>query len=271
MDTEARLIEPICTFEDHPGYRVFRSEKFPNFYGGNGIDIDDPGGVSLAGWEEIFHRHFDPARYVHTTFHFPDKPAFAPLIGEARLARYNVVERTAYMFLDHTRECRDAPAGYEIRRVESEEEWEMMARFAEASYVDGDWYDPAAKGPDRLFEKRRFTSEAIGIEWFYIARVGHSEMLAQLGIFSHGGICRLQDVETAAAHRRKGLATALVGFAARHAIETLGMGGLALCADTDYHAIDLYRRLGFVECGESVELMKYPVRNPLHLDVEGGS
>ena len=96
-------------------------------------------------------------------------------------------------------------------------------------------------------------------------------MMAKLGIFSHGGICRLQDVETAVAHRRRGLASALVSFAARHALDTLGAGGLALCADADYHAIDLYRRLGFVECGQSVELMKYPVRNPLHLGSTTGS
>ncbi len=141
----------------------------------------------------------------------------------------------------------------------------MMARFAEESYTDSDWYDPAYTGPDRLFQKLRFTTGKIGIEWFYLTPVGRREILAKLSVFEHGGICRLQDVETAAAHRRNGCASALVSFAARHAIETLGTVGLALAADSDDHAVDLYAKLGFIECGGSITLMKYPVRNPLHL------
>ncbi len=265
MATEMRLLEPICEFERHDGYLVYRSSRFPNYYGGNGIEIADPAGISLAGWEGIFAQHFDGARFLHTTFHFPDEPAFASLVDEAREARYNVVEVVSYMFLDATRSCVPIPDGYEVRRVETDEEWGMMARFAEESYADGDWYDPTYTGPDRLFEKLRFTTEKIGIEWFYLTPVGRREILAKLGVFRHGEICRLQDVETASAHRRRGFASALVSFAARHAIETLGTAGLALAADSDYHAVDLYAKLGFVACGGCVMLMKYPVRNPLHL------
>jgi len=265
MATEMRLLEPICEFEEHDGYRVYRSPLFPNYYGGNGIEITDPAGSSLTEWERIFARHFDGARFLHTTFYMPDEPAFAPLADAARAAGYNVVETVSYMFLDTTRACVPIPDGCEVRRIETEDDWAMMARFAEESYADGDWYDPAYTGPDRLFEKLRFTTGKIGIEWFYLTPAGSREILAKLGVFQHGGICRLQDVETAPAHRRRGYATALVSFAARYAIETLGTAGLALAADSDYHAVDLYTKLGFVGCGGSVMLMKYPVRNPLHL------
>jgi ribosomal protein S18 acetylase RimI-like enzyme len=86
--------------------------------------------------------------------------------------------------------------------------------------------------------------------------------MAKLGIFQHAGIARLQQVDTGKEFRRQGLATALVSFAIDHAINRLGTAGLALAADRDYYAIDLYRRLGFVEAGFGATLMKYPIKNP---------
>ncbi len=97
MATEMRLLEPICEFEEHDGYMVYRSPLFPNFYGGNGIEITDPAEISLAEWEGIFAGHFDGARFLHTTFSIPDESAFAPLADAARAARYNVVETISYM------------------------------------------------------------------------------------------------------------------------------------------------------------------------------
>gem|GEM_PF-1568757 len=261
FSTEMRLLEPICTFQRLDGYNVYRSDRFPSYYGGNGIQIGDPGAGSLREWEEIFRSHFEPGRFEHTTFTFPLRDRFLPLMEQARSAGYHV-ETDAYMFADSTDCCHPLPEGVEIRRIETEEDWEDLARFEEATYVDGDWYDPDYTGPDRLFEKKRFTSEAIGIDWFGLVRPGGRELLARLGIFQHNGICRLQDVETAEEHRRRGLAGALVSFAIEHAITTLGTAGLALSADLDYHAIDLYRNLGFREVGEYVEMMNYPVRNP---------
>lgn len=262
LSTEMRLLEPICSFSEQDGYSVYRSEQFPNYYGGNGITIHQPGDRSLAEWESIFCGYFDPERFCHTTFTFAAARAFEPIIQQAIEAEYNMVERTAYMFVDHAADAVPIPEEYVVRRVASEDDWEGMHEVNNESYREGDYYDPNYTGPDRLFEKKRFTSEKIGIEWFYISPRDSQEMLATLGIFQHNGICRLQEVETRKQYRRRGLASALVSFAIRRAIDTLGTEGLALCADTDYHAIELYRRLGFVEVGETVMLMKYPIRNP---------
>ena len=91
-------------------------------------------------------------------------------------------------------------------------------------------------------------------------------MLAKLGIFMHKSVARLQDVRTARTHRRLGLASYLVSFAIDHALTKLGAKRLALMADIDYYAIDLYRKLGFRDVGEHVTLMKYPVVNPAYGD-----
>lgn len=261
LSTEMRLLEPICEFIEIEGGSLFRSSRFRNYYGGNGITLHDPLGRSLVEWEEVFAGFFDPSLYEHTTFLFPREERFGRLIDEARAAGYHVSFDT-YMFVDNTDLCRPIPPELELHRVQSEREWEKLAEFRSASYEGGDWYDPEYDGPDRLFEKTRFTSEQVGIDWFYLAGRGEEEMLASLGLFTHNGICRLQDVETAEAHRRKGLASVLVSAAIDRAINVLGTRGVALCADSDYHAVDLYHKLGFVDVGDAVTLMKYPVKNP---------
>jgi GNAT superfamily N-acetyltransferase len=257
LATELRLLEPICTFEEHPGYLVYRSELFRNYYGGNGIEILDPTGMSLAEWEAISRRYFDPARFVHTTFTFADRPEFKAIADEAEHAGYNV-ERNVYMYLDTVDNCRAVPAELEVCTVGTEEEWGELAAFEQRDYVGADWNDPSYTGPDRLFEKKRFISDAIGIEWFLLKRRGEPEILSKLGIFVHNGIARLQDVATARDQRRKGYAGYLVGFAVSHALQTLGARGAALLADSDYHAVTLYEKLGFARVGSGITLMRYP-------------
>jgi GNAT superfamily N-acetyltransferase len=264
IDTEMRLLEPICDFIPGDGYRVFRSERFPNYYGGNGIDILELNGRKLADWESISKTYFDPNRFKHTTYCFAWHEIFTELMQEAVAAGYHV-ERSTLMDVDHMDNCRLPPPEFEIMRVVSEDDWLRFQRFEEADYFDQDWYDPDYTGPNRLFEKTRFTSEAIGIDWYYLRERGEEEMLAKLGIFMHNGVARLQDVRTARTHRRLGLASYLVSFAIEHALTTLGAGRLALLADLDYYAIDLYRKLGFRDVGEHVTLMKYPVVNPAYV------
>ena len=100
------------------------------------------------------------------------------------------------------------------------------------------------------------TSAAIEIQWFYVSQLESDEILAIAGIFKCGDICRLQDVVTAKAWRRQKLASMLVSFLVKRALECTK--GLACLAVADYIAIDLYKKLGFRECGNSVSLMKYP-------------
>jgi len=258
LSTEDRLLEPICVFSSHDGYRVYQSEMFRNYYGGNGIAIDDPLGRSLDEWETLFVDHFPRDRYEHCTFTFPREPAYADLVEQARRKGYHV-ETYSYLFVDTTDHCRDLPAGLHIHPVIKEEDWERLGAFGRAETADEDWNDPEAT-EDRLFEKTRFTSQAVGIEWFFLAEEGNDTILASLGLFTHNGIARLQDVRTAATQQRRGLATALLSFAIRRAIDTLGVAGVAVCADIDYHAIDLYRKLGFIDHGEGVCLMWYRSR-----------
>lgn len=259
ISTEDRLLEPICEFSTHAGFRRYHSEQFRNYYGGNGIAIDEPGDSTIDDWEARFLEFFPRDRFVHYTFTFPHEPAYEGLMRQARERDYHV-DTYSFLFVDNADLCGDLPTGYHIRTVTDEADWNRLGEYGRAETMGEDWSDPDAT-EDRLFEKTRFTSEAIGIEWFVVSEDGSSEICSSLGLFTHNGIARLQDVRTAKRHQRRGLATGLLSYAIRRAIETLGVAGVAVCADTDYYAIDLYRKLGFIDQGEAVCMMRYPKFN----------
>jgi ribosomal protein S18 acetylase RimI-like enzyme len=84
-------------------------------------------------------------------------------------------------------------------------------------------------------------------------------MHAGLGIFAAGpGLARFQSVDTHPAHRRRGLATYLLLAAADHARARLGARTLVIAADPGYHAIDIYRSVGFQERSRLVQMERGP-------------
>jgi ribosomal protein S18 acetylase RimI-like enzyme len=86
-------------------------------------------------------------------------------------------------------------------------------------------------------------------------------LLSSLGIVADGsGLARFQSVETRPDARRRGLASALVHKAGHLA---LGRGArrLVIVADPEYHAIGIYRSLGFREAETQVQLTRRPHSN----------
>ena len=252
--TEDRLLEPICEFQEKDGYTVFKSETFPNFWGGNGLKLTGSANRSLDDWETTFSEHFDSNVFRHKTFSFDEKDEFKHLKEQATSKNYKI-EITTSMVATDDRQSRPLEENFVIHPVATESDWNRLCVFYDDTSKDEDWYEESV-GTRELFDKTRRTSDAIGIDWFYVSQSGCNDILAKAGIFKCGDICRLQDVMTAKPWRRKKLASMLVSFLIRRALKDTK--GLACLAVADYYAIDLYRKLGFQECGNSVCLMKYP-------------
>ena len=71
-------------------------------------------------------------------------------------------------------------------------------------------------------------------------------LVSQMGLFAGGpGLARFQSVETDPQHRRRGLAGSLVWHVSRYGFEALAARTLVMVADPGYHALELYRSLGF--------------------------
>lgn len=270
LQTEDRLLEPICNFSNFQDYTFYKSQEFPHYYGGNGLHILSNEGRVLRDWENLFHKHFDKNLAKHFTFTFERGEETEPLLKSAQSAGYNV-EIDAYMACQSLQNVVEIPAEFEIKKIETIEDWGRFAIFYDEVSKDYDWYRPGA-GTEELFAKTRKTSEQIGIDWFCISRKGSHNLLGKLGIFRHKDIYRLQDVVVHKPYRRQKLATYLMSFALERSLGLLGGRALALIADVDYHAIELYEKLGFNKYGESVCLMKYPeiktTRSALDLEME---
>ena len=86
-------------------------------------------------------------------------------------------------------------------------------------------------------------------------------LLSSLGVVSdRAGLARFQAVETHPEARRRGLASALVHRAGATALAR-GATTLVIVADPDYHAIGIYRALGFAESETQVQLTRVPGRD----------
>nr|WP_269328742.1 GNAT family N-acetyltransferase [Kineosporia babensis] len=101
-----------------------------------------------------------------------------------------------------------------------------------------------------------------------IAEAGHGawfgafvdgELVCGAGLFSDGsGLARFQNVETHPSFRRRGLANALVHQLGTWGLAQLSASRLVVVADPGYHAIDMYRNLGFEDAEHQVLLQRPP-------------
>lgn len=252
--TERRLREPLCSLEYADAYCVYKSEQFPGYYGANGVEILRNNGRTLHDWERVFEQYFTADIYQHKTFSYSRGNAPETLVEEARQAGYDVVQVDAWMYAREPLLDTDLPMGLQVGCITSATDWELYRTFFHDVNKEESWYTPS--GCDNLFRKTRYVSDVVGIQWFYLAE--GKVLTAVIGVFLHKGIARLQGVVTHPLWRRRGLATHLLCYVFAHAKHTLCADAVALCADVDYIAIDLYKKMGFVAVGETVELMKFP-------------
>jgi ribosomal protein S18 acetylase RimI-like enzyme len=141
----------------------------------------------------------------------------------------------------------------QLRPLETAADWRQAIELGLAADAEFSGQPGERTYMERRMAAVRRVCEAGHGSWFGAFRDG--EMVAGLGIFATGrGVARFQAVDTHPAHRRQGLATHLLFAAAEHARTSLGARTLVIAADPDYHAIEIYRSLGFRERGRQLQL-----------------
>jgi ribosomal protein S18 acetylase RimI-like enzyme len=83
--------------------------------------------------------------------------------------------------------------------------------------------------------------------WYVAIDRSNGAVVAGCGVVATGARGRFQAVDTVPSHRRRGIASALVAHAAADASARHALDSLVIVADPDYHAIGIYRSLGFTE------------------------
>jgi ribosomal protein S18 acetylase RimI-like enzyme len=235
------------------GYLMVRSPSNPAHYWGNLLIFDQPPVPGdRARWEELFAAEFaDEPRAVHRCFAWDVNGDLLGVADEEFVAHGYDLERsvglvaTPAQIREHPRanqevhvRALDAQPGADERWWNEVVEMQVTARdrqrFAAESY--------RAFSRARLDDLRR--TFAAGSGAWYVAIAG-DEVVGSLGIVVTDGRGRYQAVDTALAHRRRGICSRLVAEAARHAVETYGARQLVIVADPEYHALGIYESVGF--------------------------
>jgi ribosomal protein S18 acetylase RimI-like enzyme len=240
---------------DRGRYTVVRTPANPDYWWGNFVLLPRPVRAGDGGrLMEIFCAEFPDAQ--HRTF---GVDGTAGTVGDrATIKKLGLgVEINAVMTAGGLREPGPpASAGAIVRRLSADEDWEQAAALRIAVY------ELAGQLEQRDFTSRQFGEARECCErgegaWFGAFVDGH--VVASLGLLrAWPGTARYQNVETHADHRRRGLASALLYESSVWARDALEAETVVIVADPAYHAIDVYRSLGFEEVERQVQLERAP-------------
>ena len=219
--------------DDRGDHLVVTTPSEPTYHWGNFVLVTDPGAVDdAARWLTTFEAALPGARHraVGLVAEPVDRIAW-PAVG-LQLEHEDVLATG-----DGGPERRPLAPGYQVREIGGDEDWEQVAAGTDGAT------------PARLeFARRRSATRRAmaerGVAAFFGA-YADGVLAASLGIVDCGaGIFRYQDVQTAAEHRRRGLASHLAGVAADWAAAR-GCRQWVIIAEAGSDAGRLYRSLGF--------------------------
>ncbi|WP_245666013.1 GNAT family N-acetyltransferase [Actinoplanes subtropicus] len=225
--------------EERPGYLVVRTPSNPGFWWGNFVLLADP--PTRADGLAVFAAEFPEAGHVAIGVDGTDG-----VLGDdlGLTAEVNSVLTAQHL--------REPSAGIAVRALRGDDDWRQALDLRLACY-----YETPTPGELRFVElqvaEQRRLCEAGHGTWYGAFVEGRVRSGA--GLFRDGDLARFQSVETHPGFRRRGLASAVLGHAARH---EPGARTLVIVADPDDQAIRLYRALGFAETEHQVQLYRGP-------------
>ena len=239
--------------EDHEDHLVVRSPQQPDFFWGNFVLVTQEDAVDDARrWVGVFHAAFPDAGWV--AIGLPRMPGarddWSALGLELEL---DEVLTTATL-----PRLTPLPPGYTVRRLGGPD-WEQDLARAAAANERADEHDPTAFlrfARGELQARQELSRRGVGA-WF--GAFADGVLVADLGIVRCGRAARYQDVSTDEAHRRRGLASHLLGVAAAWAADG-GCEQWVIVTEATNPAGRVYRSLGFTPDAGAVQAYRRPPR-----------
>jgi ribosomal protein S18 acetylase RimI-like enzyme len=228
--------------EQHPTYVVVRTPDNPGYRWGNFVLLRRaPLRRDLGLVEELFTRELPGIGHRAFGVDSPDgRVSELAAFAEAGYAVEASVVLTATRVLPPPRpNTRTA-----FRPLSGDDDW------AQRVSLDVACHDGGAIGFDdftrlKATAERRLT-EAGHSAWY--GAFDDGRLVATMGIVRAGNrVARFQEVQTHPEARGRGVGGSLVHAAGTDAFQRLGATTLVTVADPDYHAIRLYRSVGFVD------------------------
>ena len=242
--TDALVEARESLFEDRGSYVIQRTPDQPDYWSGNGIISRDR--APLDEQRARFAAAFPEATHVSITWDIPDLTPYA-----AAPEGFDWEEDDVLALEGPVRPA-PAPAGIELRRIESAEDWSAVSALQTATGVEeGHPEEPHAAFNERRFARIRADAESGHGAWF--GAFDGEMLVADMGLVIGDGLARFRNVETRASHRRRGICAALLSQV------TAGIGtGITpvIVAERDGAAGRLYRRAGFRLAERGLTLQK---------------
>jgi GNAT superfamily N-acetyltransferase len=225
--------------DDRGDHLVVRSPDNPDYHWGNCVFVTGEDGVDDATrWVDVFRSAFPDAGWVAIGLtRMPDDSA-------AWAAHGLELELDEVLTANTVPHQASLAAGYTVRRLDGAD-WELSVAREIAENARTQEQEPLAH--ERFARAQAATQRALS-DRDVGARFGAfagEELVAELGIVCCGTTARYQSVSTDDAHRRRGLASHLLGVAAAWAADH-GCDRWVIVTEAVNPAGRVYRRAGFV-------------------------
>ncbi|HYO01189.1 MAG TPA: GNAT family N-acetyltransferase [Mycobacterium sp.] len=250
--TDLAVLKHMGSTVEHRGdHLVVRTAQNPDFHWGNCIFVTDPDAVDDADrWVQTFRRAVPGADWI--------------AIGLARMPANKEEWATSGLELEMDDVLATAtlprqtapPVGYDVRALVGAD-WEQVVVRAMTENAETAEHEPRSH---ERFARARAQSQRDLVERGVAQFVGaffEDRPVAELGIVDCGGTARYQNVGTASEHRGRGIASHLLGVAARWA-SSRGCKQWVIVTEAVNPAGRVYRKAGFELVAPSVQAYLAP-------------
>ena len=237
LTTELGLYATRGTITDRGDYLVVETPDDPGYYYGNLLVLPAAPQVGeVAYWTRRFHDELDKPEIRHVTLWWDGITGDAGARTELEAAGFTI-ETNHVMVADAAQVIAPAPA-LPIRELSPADVLDSV----DLGWATGDRHDETYR--EFLHRRARWHARLVerGLARFWGAHE-RGELVASLGLVTLGNLARYQDVQTAVAYRRRGLAAALLAMAANHATD--GVERVVIIAAPESEAERVYGRVGF--------------------------
>jgi hypothetical protein len=215
----------------------------PNFFWGNLLIFDRPPRMGdYATWTSQFKEAFADRDVHHITLAWQSSTGDIGDVSEF-LAKDFILESTTVLSASEVIRPPKYNEDLEVRRLVTSSEWERMVEIQTLS-THGPLSTATWEAFYRSQAERFQRMEKAGFGSWYGGFV-EGVLVAGLGIFHRDRLGRFQTVCTDPHFQRQGICQTLVYQSSRLALSSGNMDTLVMCADPDYHAIQIYELVGY--------------------------
>lgn len=246
-----------------------RSPQRPDHWWGNLLLFDEPPSAGdRERWERLFEHEFAgglPA--PHRTFGWDTSDGELGAAREEFTAhRYDLQQLTGLVAsVEQIRPHPRANREVTVRRLdpragEDPTLWDAVLELGVAARDTRIGESEHRAHRRARLQEMRALFIARGGGWYVALDSSEHEVLASCGLVLAGARASIQDVDTIASHRRKGICSRLLVEAVHDLAREHAPSSVVIVADPEYHALGIYESLGFTALERCAGVCRMPPR-----------